>query len=172
MRMNIATALRRIKALKNTIGTLTSRMKTTVLFDADAAPAFEFEKIVAEREAAVSEMLVIEAKVAGKNATVRIDGGHGPLAIAAIRELQELKSQIALYNELPTQPREERIVKSETVDWDYEQQPPRRVKVEVQTRFLCKLPEAEKAKKIEELKSRFEQLNARLESFNHSTFID
>lgn len=170
--MNIATALRRIKALKNTIGTLTARMKTTVLYDADAAPAFEFKKTVAEREAAVSEMLRIETMVAKKNATERLDEGHGPLAIAAIRELQELKSQIALYNELPTQPRAEKIVKSETIDWDYEQETPRRVKKEVHTRFLCALPEAEKVARIESLKAQFEQINARLESLNHSTFIE
>jgi len=172
MRMNIATALRRIKALKNTIGTLTVRMKSTVLFDADAAPAFDFEKTVVERETAVAEMLRLETLVAKKNATCRLDEGHGPLAISAIRELQELKSRISLYNELPTQPREEKIVKSETVEWDYEHNPARRVKVEVHTRFLCKLPEAQKAVAVEGLKAQFENLNARLESFNHSTYIE
>ena len=93
------------------------------------------------------------------------------MAIRAIRVLQELKSAISLYNELPTQPRDERIVKSET-DWNYDTEPPRRMKVETQTRFLCRLPEAKKAEKIEKLKASFELLNAQLESFNHSTHID
>lgn len=171
-KMTIATALRHIKALKNKIATESQRMTAGVLFDADAAPAFAFEAAFEARRQLVVQLVSLERQVAEKNATCRLDGGEGPLAIEAIRKLQELKSLIALLNGLPTQAQAERIVKSETLDWDYATNPPRRVKIETQTRFICKLPEVEKANMIDKLKADFESLNARLESFNHSTHVE
>lgn len=168
--VTLSAALRRIKTLKGSIATESQRMVAGVLVIQGQEPAFSFTTARIHRSELVKELLKTEVAVAEANATKKCL--NGSLGIDVIRQLQELKSEIALMQSLQSQAKKERTVVNESVDYNYDVDPPRREKKTKTEIYLCELPELAKAAEIELLKKQFEELNNQLETFNHTTLVE
>jgi len=169
-RITLATALRRRKNLRGKLAALDARLVAANLYEEKNPPAFAFSVTLEERKATVEQLLKLDVAIDIANTKSLPNGG--PVAALAIRQLAEMKSEIALISKLPSQPRDTRVEVTESRDWDHNVNPPRVVSVKKETVFKCEMPVPKQAEVIDRLKAQFEKLNAQLEAFNHETFIE
>ncbi len=168
-KISIASALRRAKRIKGQIAEQTQRAKVAAFYEEEKEPAFKFSECIAKRAALVQELLRIEVEVAKANAVGTLANGQSVLA--SIRQLGEIRSEIAFYRELTTlrtKPRDTDTV--ETTDYDMDLG--KHVRREKKTTYVSAITQVQRAERIEQLQLAFEQLNASLESFNHITNIN
>src|SRR5271170_7991183 len=96
-KITIAQALRRIKKLKGQLSEQSTRAQQGVSYVQGKAPAFRFQEACQIRDVVRQEMLDLESRVAVANAkkTVVDDFGNKVLLARTVRELQEIKGEIA-----------------------------------------------------------------------------
>jgi len=163
--MTISQALRRIKKLKGQLAENLIRSQAGVSYRVGAPPAFAFTASVQKADAIRQELVQLESRLAVTNATARIDfHGDCPTIAFAIRQLQELKSQIAWYRALPVRAHEE--TSEET--WDYDEGGKH---VRTQVPWKCDLPEEKRATVVDDLQDQFDRLNDAVERANHATVL-
>lgn len=166
MTMTIASALRRIKRLKGDMDALAQRAASAVSHLKDAAPAFPFKETRSLLNATRAELIQLRAAVARANATTTVEWSGKPIALAeAIGQLQEIKAEISWLRGLTI-----REGTTRSSEWDYDDMGRRSRRVEEVT-YVTNLTEVARAKELQGLADRFEQLNARVEAANHSTTL-
>lgn len=161
----ISQALRRIKKLKGQLAEHLSRAQAGVSFRSDALPAFSFSGSIEKADAARRELVHLESQLARTNASalVETDGDRITLAYA-VRQLQELKSQIAWYRALPVRAHEDTSEES----WSYNDDGKH---VRTQVAWKCSLPEERRAAVVDGLQEQFDRLNDAVERANHATVL-
>lgn len=167
-KVTIAQALRRIKKLKGTIAEQSTRAQQSVSFIQGKVPAFRFATAVSQLNEARRELLDLEARVAVANAkkTVVNSSGDKVVLALAIRQLQELKGQIAFLRSLN--------LRSETVrereqNWDDEQL--KHITRINEVVYVSDLSEADRDREVKLLQDQFETLNNVVEEANHSVLV-
>lgn len=167
-KITIAQALRRVKKLKGQIAEHSTRAQQSVSFVQGKAPVFSFHDSVAQLNVARTEMLDLEARVAVANAkkTVSDLNGNKVVLARAVRQLQELKGQIAFLRSLNL--RNETVRERET-NWD-DDQGKHITRVNEMT-YVSDLSESDRASAIKSLQDQFETLNNTVEEANHSVLV-
>lgn len=167
-KVTIAQALRRIKKLKGTIAEQSTRALQSVSYVQGKVPAFRFTVAVSQLNEARRELLDLEARVAVANAKKTITNGSGEKVVLAlaIRQLQELKGQIAFLRSLN--------LRSETVrereqNWDDEQL--KHITRINEVVYVSDLSEADRDREVKLLQDQFETLNNVVEEANHSVLV-
>jgi hypothetical protein len=167
-KVTIAQALRRIKKLKGQIAEHSTRAQQGVSYVQGKTPAFSFREAVLALNAARSEMLDLESRVAVANAKKTVASSDGTkLTLAhAIRQLQELKGQIAFLRGLN--------LRSETVrereqNWDDEQM--KHITRVNEVTYVSDLSEQDRDREVRLLQDQFETLNNAVEEANHTVLV-
>lgn len=167
-KVTIAQALRRIKKLKGTIAEQSTRAQQSVSYVQGKVPAFRFTVAVSQLTEARRELLDLEARVAVANAkkTVTNSSGEKIVLALAIRQLQELKGQIAFLRSLN--------LRSETVrereqNWDDEQM--KHITRVNEVVYVSDLTESDRDREVKLLQDQFETLNNVVEEANHSVLV-
>lgn len=167
-KVTIAQALRRIKKLKGQIAEHTSRAQQGVSYVQGKVPAFRFQEEVLARAYARAEMLDLEARVAIANAkkTVTDTVGNKVVLARAVRQLQELKGEIAFLKGLN--------LRSETVrereqTWDDDQL--KHITRVNEVVYVSDLTEHDRELQVKGLQDAFEVLNNAVEEANHTVLV-
>lgn len=166
--VTVAQALRRVKKLKGQIAEHTQHITEGVSYVSTKVPAFRFESEMSALSSARDEMVNLEARVAVANAnTIVTDSAGRKVTLShAIRQLQELKSEIALLKGLN--------LRSETVrereqEWsDAECKTITHINEVV---YVSDLSEVDRAARVKQLQNRFEALNNIVEDANHTVTV-
>lgn len=165
--MNISEALRRIKKIKGEMSKEQGRMNSYVSWRVDQKPVYSFLESRESLEKLSEELVVLEAKVAEKNATSKIKFENVEMSLAqVIRTLQEIKSMISIYEGLV-------INNSEQVTKErfYSESEEKYITEKVTIKFESAITERDKDNKISQLKDKFEKLNSLLEDANHKVVL-
>jgi hypothetical protein len=167
-KITIAQALRRIKKLKGQIAEHTSHAQQSVSYVKEKTPAFRFTSQLAALTAAREEMLDLEARVAVANAKKLVtDNSDKKVVLAlAIRQLQELKGQIAFYRGLNLR---SETVREKEQNWDDDQM--KHITRVNEVVYVSDLTESDRAAYIRELQDQFETLNNAVEEANHTVLV-
>lgn len=166
--MSIAAALRRSKRIKGQIAENTKRAVAASVVTEGKEPAFSFHDSVSERKRLVSELLKLEVAVAAANAFGALPNGMPVLM--AVRQLAELKAEIAFYQSLQVRAVTRDVEVEEYTDYDMGIEKHVRRKKEVV--FISAINQAQRAGTVDSLMLQFETLNSELESFNHRTQVE
>ena len=168
--MTISQALRRIKVLKGQIAERNARALSAVTYDSLKLPAFKFEDSVREADEFRTELLALETRLTIANAGTMVEFEGKRVCLAgAIRNLQEIKGQIAWFKSLNC--RVDAIEEVSVRHADYDEEGKRFSRLET-TRFVCDLPEAKRAKTVARHQAMFDALNDVVESANHRTSFE
>ena len=167
-KVTIAQALRRIKKLKGQIAEHTSYAQQSVSYVWGKTPAFRFTSQLAALTTAREEMLDLEARVAVANAKKLVTDNSGKKVVLAlaIRQLQELKGQIAFYRGLNLR---SETVREKEQNWDDDQM--KHITRVIQVVYVSDLTESDRAAYIRELQDQFETLNNAVEEANHTVLV-
>lgn len=169
-KMTVAAALRRIKKLKGEIAILDARIKSAACYLEGKEPPFPFEGSMQERSLKVSELVGLQMRVAISNANTSFElAGVAIPVVGAIRQLEEIKARIALFNGLPIRDRLRDVEIERNQEWSDDHD-----KVVTRTSekvFLSAMTRVVQAEKIAALTAQFEELNVALEACNHATFV-
>lgn len=170
--ITISSAIRQINALKKKISDCDNNMQDSVWYDESTPPVYDFNATYSKRAEYVRQMLSLQTRMAVANATTRIKTPDGQeiLLAEAVRILSEFRGEIAQLKILKTQAKDR--IENHKVNWipdehDYS----KRVKEEVTTVFICKLPQAAKAELIENLQNKHDALNDVVEYTNNQTTL-
>ncbi len=163
--LTISQGLRRIKKLKGEIAEHTQRATGSVSYQVGREPAFKFNDCMEKAQAARSELLTLQSRLAVTNAltTVKYDGKEMTLS-QATRQLEEFKGQIKFIESLPVRDHE----KSNEDSFEYNDAMQR---VKATHEFRCDLPKAKQADAIKSFKEKFDALNDAVETTNHRTVL-
>jgi hypothetical protein len=166
--VTVAQALRRVKKLKGQIAEHTQHITEGVSYVSTKVPAFRFESEMSALAAARDEMINLEARVAVANANTTVKDGNGRTVTLAhaIRQLQELKSEIALLKSLNLR---NEVVREREQEWDD-------TECKTLTRInevthVSDLSETDRSTRVKQLQNRFEALNNTVEDANHTTTV-
>jgi hypothetical protein len=165
----ISQTLRRVAKLKGKMAELQARAAGAVTHKYGDDPAFSFTDTMVELDATRRELMNLQVAVAITNARTftnyinPVNPANSFTLTGAIAYLQELKGQITWLRTLAV--RAQKSTQEETREFDDETT--RYKKITVQ--WLCDLPEAERAKRIDALQNEFDSLNDAVERINHST---
>ena len=167
-KVTIAQALRRIKKLKGQLAEQSTRAQQGVSYVQGKAPAFRFQEAFQIRDVVRQEMLDLESRVAVANAkkTVVDDFGNKVLLARTVRELQEIKGEIAFLRSLNL--RAETIREKET-DWDEDQS--KHLTRVTEVVYVSDLSETDRDVFVKHLQDRFETLNNTVEEANHTVLV-
>jgi hypothetical protein len=167
-KVTIAQALRRIKKLKGQIAEYSARAQQSVSYVQGKVPAFRFQTAMTQMAEARRELLDLESRVAVANAkkTVTDQFGNKVTLAFAIRQLQELKGQIAFLRGLNLRAE---TVKEREQSWDDEQSK-HIIRINEVT-YVSDLTEQARADQIKNLQDEFEMLNNIVEEANHTVLV-
>lgn len=167
-KVTIAQALRRIKKLKGQIAEHSTRAQQGVSYVSTKVPAFRFADAVEALRAAREEMLDLESRVAVANAkkTLTTQDGRKVSLARAVRELQELKGEIALLRGLNL--RSETVRERET-EWNDDQL--KNITRFTEVTYQSDLTEQSRDSQIKALQDAFEVLNNAVEEANHTVTV-
>jgi hypothetical protein len=163
--MTIAQALRHAKKLKGRIDEARTRATGCVSFYADAAVAFDFAEQLKRADDASAELAELQGRLAVANARETLTHDGATVTVAhAVRVLQELRGRIAWLRALAVKQTERgNEMVAVYIPAQGHMQTPREV--------VCRLPEATKAARVDELQEKFDTLNAAVEALNHTARI-
>jgi hypothetical protein len=166
-KITIAQALRRIKKLKGQIAESTTRAQQGVSYVQGKAPAFRFGEAMMALTAHREEMLDLESRVAVANAkkTIAVEGGKFTLA-RAVRELQEMKGQIAFLRSLNLRAE---TVKEREQTWDDDSM--KHINRVTEVTYVSDLSEQDRDDQVSLLQDEFESLNNKVEEANHTVLV-
>jgi len=169
MGLTISLGLRKVKDLKNKLSECDARIRTSVMWNADNDPVWDFKTLIEQRSQLIEELCTLKARIAKANAicSVELEGEDWTLA-ELVAVLAELKGEIALITGLHVQDQETKTETSKSWEPD-EHDYSKRVKVETTTVTKCALPTRTKAELIEKLKAKFAMINEVVETTNHQT---
>jgi hypothetical protein len=160
--MNCSQALRKIKALKGQISTLTLRLQhTTSWVEGGTKPSYDYATVKAELEKTVDELVALKAALAAANSNTVIAGG-GTLQQAIFR-MSELKAKHALVSTLRIQVGE---FKDETGVYDERGRPVYETK-----RWASAISVVDRDKEIAKIEEEIAALNDTIETENHRTLV-
>jgi hypothetical protein len=163
--MTISQALRQIKKVKGQLGESLSRGQANVSHKTSVKPAFQFSTCMDKADVARASLVDLETRVAITNATTMISHrGRTMALVRAVRQLQELKAQIAWLRGLTVRNQ------AHTADQELEYRGAQG-HVHVDIPWTCHLPEAERAAKVDTIQQEFDALNDAVETTNHVTFL-
>ena len=160
----ISQALRKIKRLKGPMGELSSRAASSVSYLADQKPSFDFAETRKKLDEAREELIKLRSGVAAANGVTLITWEDKQITLAeGIARLQEFKAEMSWLQALNLQ-------EGSTTEsyYDYDDNS-RRVRCEKVITWKSHLSETSRVDEIDTLKDKFEDLNSRVESANHST---
>lgn len=165
--MNISEALRKIKKLKGQLAIEDKRFVSSVSWQDDKLPVYNF----AETEDAInqisSELVSLEAVVAEANAVTKVNFKDKEVSLAwLIRHLQEIKAKISKYESLHIR---QEIV--ETSEYVYDEDKDKNIRIKKLVAFKSAISERDKDKRVQDLKDDFETANKLLEEMNHKTIL-
>lgn len=170
MTMTISQALRKIKKLKGQLAECTARAGASVSYPAAHPPAFVFGSMLDQATALRKEITRLETRLAVTNAITMLADPKavivGMCLTHVVRELQEIKSEIAWLKTLPVRAHVDTI--QEEIEWTYEADN-KRVRREIPWR--CELPEDKRSALVDALQERFDRLNDLIERANHTTVL-
>lgn len=167
-KVTIAQALRRIKKLKGQIAEHATHAQQSVSYVQGKLPAFSFSSSVSQLKTSRDEMLDLEARVAVANAkrTVTDLNGNKVVLARAVRELQEIKGQIAFLRSLNLRAE---TVREREQNWDDEQM--KHITRVNEVTYVSDLSETDRAAAVKGLQDQFETLNNAVEEANHSVLV-
>ncbi len=161
--MTISQGLRAVKKLKGQLAETLERAQRAVTYRKEQEPAFKFPAMIEMANGYRNQLVELESRIACTNATTKVDCDGQTVALASvIRQLQELKGQIAWYKGLTVRARAE-TVEDET---EYNDEGKRFSKKAI---WACDLPESEQAARVDQLQTKFDRLNDLVEKTNHVT---
>jgi hypothetical protein len=163
--MTIGAALRRIKKLKGVLAQARAELNAGNVWFEVEPPGIRAEVWQGEAEQARDELVKLSALVAEANATTKL--GSGASMAFAIREMAEIKSEIAWLKPLKSMPLKQQVRQIEKkAGYGATVGPP-----PVAMTVHCLLTVPEIRARVQELETRFEQLNNEVEALNHKTLI-
>lgn len=166
--VTVAQALRRVKKLKGQIAEHTQHITEGVSYVSTKVPAFRFESEMSALVLARDEMINLESRVAVANANTTITDSNGRTVTLAhaIRQLQEMKSEIALLKGLNLR---SEVVREREQEWsDAECKTLTRVN---EVTYVSDLSETDRSTRVKQLQNRFESLNNVVEDANHTVAV-
>ena len=168
--MTVADALRHIATLKGQMGEQRKRAEASVMWTetkevGEEKPAFEL-KACMEKSVVVREQLVrLQAAVHHANVGAKIDwDGRSMTVDEAVRWREECKSEIKWLKDLTVQAQSK--ITREEFGYDDDGKRVRVVKI-----HHCALPEAERARLVDEAQARHDRINMLIEKSNRKTEI-
>jgi len=166
--MNITAVLRRIAAIKGEINCWTSRVIGSITYEAADPPAYSFEEAFSARRTLVKELVQLQTALAIANATTMIQWKDKGITLAtAIRELQEVKSEISLLSGLSAHTRADYKVKEDGPNYIRE----RGQFEQIEVAMKCDFVERDRDAAVTDLRKRFAELNLLVEAANHGTTL-
>jgi hypothetical protein len=168
--MNINQALRRMKILKGRVAQWEQRARVSNVVGEGETPTYKFDECVEERQKALADLLGLGAAVAETNAktTVNYQGKDISLA-AAIRQLENIKGEIAWLKLIPALPKTEVKSVQQKREWDAKERTHTYRDVEYTQK--CTMDERAKERRLDELQENFDELNSLVEGANHATSV-
>lgn len=167
MEMTVSAALRRIKKFKGLISERTKRAAAAAYHEKGKLPAFNFETSFGEREKIVKMMIMLQTAVAVSNAMTKLSDGL-PVTYA-IRVLEEIKAEGAFLAGLPVRAQAEETDVEEDFEWN--PQVTGKVRIERKKTWVSAITQADRAKRLEDLTTRFEKLNNEVEASNNRVVV-
>jgi hypothetical protein len=165
-KMTVSQALRRIAKLKGQIGEYRNRAYAGVSYKQDAKPAFQFQDCINKMVAAQKELLDLQTKIAIANSNTNVAASKYTITLTeAIIKLQQMKGDIVWLKTLAVRPQAE----TEEKEWGYDEDMSKRMITFV--KWICDLPESQRADMIDEVQKQFDELNDAVERMNHITLI-
>lgn len=165
---SVSQGLRRVKKLKGLLAEAQARASQSTSWVAGKKPVFTFEEQRDRRAVLQDEIVRVETAIAVANATstIKVDGRTLTLA-RAIRELQEVKADLAWYASLSL-----RSGVEETVEYVYDEEKGRNTSRTKSVTYEAVLDEPARVGLVQALRDRFEAINDALETANHRTLIE
>ena len=172
MAMNISQALRRMNVLKGRVAQWEQRARNANVVGEDEKPTYNYKECVDERKKALSELLLLGARVAESNATTKIalpaDGSQVSVA-EAIRRLDNIKAEITWVKSLPALAQTEVVTTRQKPEWDAKERT--HTYREVEYKQTCTVDERAKERMLDQLQDDFNELNSLVEGSNHNTTL-
>lgn len=167
-KITIAQALRRVKKLKGQIAEYSTRAQQGVSYLSTKVPAFRFAEAMVALKAARAEMLDLESRVVIANAkkTLTISDGRKVTLALAVRQLQELKGEIAFLRGLTFR---SETVREREIEWNDDQM--KNLTRFTEVTYQSDLTEQDRAAQIQVLQDAFEDLNNLVEEANHTVMV-
>lgn len=169
-RLSLSQALRRVSALKGLVATLTERCSANVLWEGDSQPVFDFVEVLAQREAAVLELIELKAAIARVNATTTADFEGRSWTLQELVFYQaELKGLLAFYSALRVCKHQGEVVRRG--GYAYDEDGERRLQRDEITQHSA-ITERVRVEKVDELRRQIGELNGLLETRNTTTEVE
>lgn len=164
--MTVAQALRLVAKIKGQLKTQLERAAASVSFVDGQPPAFAFPEAMEQAKSLRAHLIILQTRVSVTNAQTAVDTSVGRFITATevVRELEELRGQIKWLKDLNVRAHKETV--EDTTDYDDDMK-----RVRIQRKWHCALPEASKAKLVDELQARFDALNEAIEKSNNGTAL-
>jgi hypothetical protein len=166
MGLTLNAALRRASTLKGEVKMLSERLGGTVSFPVADPPAYSFEETLNKLADTSGELMELQAGIQTANASLMIDWqGKSVSGTWAIRRLQELKSLITIMRGLDCRPRKD--FTSTDSQWCNKSDEYIRVPVDNHCSFTTR----QRDEAVSRMQGEFDELNALLESANHTNAL-
>lgn len=168
--MMVADALRRIGTLKGQMGEQRKRAEASVMWTGtkegeEDKPAFELKNCMEKTVGVRQELVRLQAAVHHANVGVKIDWDGRTITVdEAVRWREEYKSEIKWLKDLVVQAQSK--ITREEFGYDDDGKRVRVAKV-----HHCALPEAERARLVDEAQDRHDRINLLIEKSNRKTEI-
>ncbi len=168
--MTISEGLHLRSNLKKKLGDLAARATSSVTYQSDKLPAFDFAEVTAQADRATSQLVDLEDRIARANAATTLpatwDTSQPRRSLTwAVRRLNQYKSEIAQCKALPCRAQEKTYEEERDYDAELSKYVIKRAE------YTCKLPEARRAALLEDLQEKFDRLNAVVEHLDHVTVL-
>jgi hypothetical protein len=164
--MTISQALRRIAKLKGQVSEYRNRAYASVSYKAGAKPAFDFQEYISKTAIAQTELLDLQTKIAIANAKTTLVFKDNSITLTeAILTLQRMKGDMVWLKSLSVRPQAE----TEEKERDFDDNTQRYIMTQV--KWVCSLPESERADAVEIIQKGFDDLNDAVERLNHITQV-
>ena len=166
--LSISQALRKVRDIKGRLAKHQANAQPSVLYLVKDQPAYNFRSELESVDSLGKELLKLQTAITVANAKTTFDwNGQKVLLTWAVKRLEEIKGRIKWFNDLVVSAQADRT--DET--WEYTEINGRTERVKTERKWKCELPEADRAKHVQDLQDEFNRLNDQVETINHRTSI-
>lgn len=180
MTMTVAQAIRKINALLGEIKECDEALRDCVVYRSSQEvagemtslpkPAFNFDDVLKERDAFVSELIQLRAAVAKTNASMTLNlGGKEMPLLVALHECFQIKATLTMLESIPSM--DQAITENVDVRHEWNESADKVVDVRVKTTTVCEFTKVQKQQEVRALRRLFANLNNAIEAANNATTL-
>ena len=170
--LTIAQALRRIKEIKGKVATHARNAQASVTHKTAQPPAYVFNMEWEKATALTEEMIDLQARVSAANCRTTVDFEGKTRSLSwCTKKLAEIKGAIAWHEALQPMVRAQDKTIEKDYAWTARPGAGGAEHVLVETEWMCHLPEAKRAARVEQLQQKFAELNDLVETQNHRVTV-